>query len=235
MIFSPSAMNQFFTCPAQYNYQRIEHRPTIYTNREKADVGIDVHSAIQYYFAKVQPKPRKIELTDGIKRAWSEVIGDRYRSNRELNHRVLQSMKNFTNFEIHRRKNWKVYMPTYTEKHLQNEEYRGIIDWYNEDMGVIIDWKTGNMNELTMKDHRQGEVYKNLLNSINKPVNNIYFVNLSSGRILEMPRIKDGWLKTETSRIESAIESNDFPKHPSKLCGYCPYVISCELEGENLW
>lgn len=235
MIVSPSALNQFFTCPAQYKYQRIEHRPTIYTDRQKADVGVDIHSAIQYYFSKVQAKPRKIELTDGIKRAWAEVIGDKYRSERVLNHRVTQSMKNFTNFEIHRRKNWKVYLPTYTEKHLQNEEFRGIVDWYNEEMGVIIDWKTGNMNELTMKDHRQGEIYKNLLNSINKPVNNIYFVNLSSGRILEMPKVQNDWIQNETHRLKSAIASDEFPKQPSRLCGYCPYVITCEFEGESLW
>ena len=235
MKFSPSSMNMYAQCPAKFNYEKIEHVQPIYVERAKADVGHDIHHAIQYYFSKVQEKPRKIELTEGIKRAWGEIICDKYKSERTLQHRVTQSMKNFTEFEILRRKNWKKYLPSMVEQAIHNDTFQGIVDFYSEEDQVVIDWKTGKKNELTLDDYRQGEIYRMLLNESGKKVSRVLFVVLSSGRVLNLPLQKDKWIQQELLKIKTSISNGNFPKKPSMLCGYCPYVIRCEMENVELW
>jgi len=235
MRYSPSALNMFAQCPAKYKYEKLDHVQPIYVERAKADVGHDVHHAIQYYFSKVQEKPRRIELTEGIKRAWDEIVGNKYKSNRILQHRVTQSLKNFTEFEIMRRKTWKSYLPSMVEKPLQGKEFRGIVDFYSEKEQVVIDWKTGKKNELSLDDYRQGEIYRKLLEEEGKKVSRVLFVVLSTGKVLSVPTLSDGWLGQEIIKIKSSISNGNFPKKPSMLCGYCPYVIRCEMEGIGLW
>lgn len=228
-------MNMFSQCPAKFNYEKIEHVQPIFMERGKMDVGNDVHHAIQSYFSNSQEKPRKIELVEGIKRAWEQIIGDKYKSNRELQHRVTQSLKNFTEFEITRRKTWESYLPTLVEESLQNEELNGIVDFYSEEDETVIDWKTGKKTELSLDDYRQGEVYRKLLEEQGKKVSRVLFVVLSSGRVLNLPIQRENWIGQELLKIKTSISNGNFKKKPSILCGWCPYVIRCEFEGVELW
>tara|TARA_Y100000296_G_C4998592_1_gene168997 strand:- start:108 stop:548 length:441 start_codon:yes stop_codon:yes gene_type:complete len=144
-------------------------------------------------------------------------------------------MKNFTEFEITRRKTWESYLPTLIEESLQNEELNGIVDFYSEEDETVIDWKTGKKTELSLDDYRQGEVYRKLLEEQGKKVSRVLFVVLSSGRVLNLPIQKENWIGQELLKIKTSISNGNFKKKPSVLCGWCPYVIRCEFEGVGLW
>ena len=233
---SPSSINTFQNCPAQWNYRYITHEGGIYLETPHIDLGTYAHNAIEKYFGSAATKPkREIEITQRIDICFAEVIGDKFRSMPSIQTKLNKVIKNFKEFELRRASKWKVYLPTFIEKDLRNDNFRGLIDFYSEPEATVIDWKTGYKQDITQQDIIQGEVYRNLLTTHDYPVNKIYFVSLGLGKMLEVPRQRDGFIEDELFKTKYSISQDDFPARPNQWCYNCTYQIQCEFRDINLW
>lgn len=233
---SPSSINTFQNCPAQWNYRYITHDKGIYLETPHIDLGEFAHSAIQKYFSTITKEPkRKIEITQRIDICFAEVVGDRFDSIPQMKQKLRNVIKYFKEFEILRAAKWKTYLPTFIEKDLRNKDFRGIVDFYSEPQATIIDWKTGYKQDITQQDIIQGEVYRNLLTTSGYPVDKVYFVSLGLGKMLEVPRQRDGFIEDELTKVKYSISQDDFPARPNDWCYNCMYQIQCEFRDINLW
>ena len=233
---SPSGMNTYKTCPAQWNYHYIEKPQGIYVPTHHMDLGEFVHSAIEDYFKHSQEKPtKKLEITQRIDSSFEKVIGNKFMGQPEMTRKLRACLKNFKEFEIYRARKWKTYAPTFIEKNLQDDDFRGIVDFYSEPEATIIDWKTGYKQNLNENDKVQAEVYRYLFEKQGYPVDKVYFVVLTTGSVLQAQLQKDGWILEQHKQIMSAIEDKNFPAKPNKFCKSCVYQIACEFSDANLW
>ena len=233
---SPSSINTFQNCPAQWNYRYITHDKGIYLETPHIDLGTYAHSAIEKYFGSASTKPKKeIEITQRIDICFSEVVGDKFRSMPSIQTKLNKVIKNFKELELRRASKWKVYLPTFIEKDLRNDNFRGIVDFYSEPEATIIDWKTGYKQNLNENDKVQAEVYRYLFEKQGYPVDKVYFVVLTTGSVLQAQLQKDGWILEQHKQIMSAIEDKNFPAKPNKFCKSCVYQIACEFSDANLW
>jgi len=233
---SPSSMNTFKTCPAQYNYHYIERAPKIYVPRHHMDLGEYVHNAIQDYFDNAATKPTKtLEITQRIDSSFDRIIGNKFMGQPSMMKKLKFCLKNFKEFEIYRARKWKTYQPTFIEKDLKDEDFRGIIDFYSEPEETIIDWKTGYKQNLTDNDVIQAEVYRYLLEKQGYSVKRVFFVVLTSGSVLQAQLQKDGWILEQQKQIRDSISGKHFPARPNRYCFNCVYQIACEFSDINLW
>lgn len=233
---SPSSINSFQNCPAQWNYRYIEKPNKIYIETPHIDLGTYVHSAIERYFGTAITKPKKdLEITQKIDIAFGEVIGDKFRSMPSIQTKLNKVIRNFKEFELRRASKWKTYLPTFIEKDLRNDKFRGIIDFYSEPEATIIDWKTGYKQDITEQDIIQGEVYRNLLTTHDYPVDKVYFASLGLGKMLEVPKQRDGFIDEQLFKTQYAISQDQFPAKPNQWCYNCVYQIQCEFRDTNLW
>ena len=233
---SPSSINSFKNCPAQWNYYYIEKPKGIYIETPHIDLGTYAHSAIEKYFGSAVPKPkREIEIIQRIDICFAEVVGDKFRSMPSIQTKLNKVIKNFKEFELRRASKWKTYLPTFIEKDLRNDNFRGIIDFYSEPEATVIDWKTGYKQDVTQQDIIQGEVYRNLLTTSGYPVDKVYFVSLGLGKMLEVPRQRDGFIGDQLFKTQYAISQDQFPAKPNQWCYNCVYQIQCEFRDTNLW
>ena len=130
---SPSSMNTFRTCPAQYNYHYIEQVSGIYVPTHHMDLGQFVHSAIEDYFSSASKKPTKaLEITQRIDSSFDKIIGNKFMGQPAMMKKLNSCLKYFKEFEIYRARKWKTYAPTFIEKNLQDDDFRGIVDFYSE-------------------------------------------------------------------------------------------------------
>ena len=95
--------------------------------------------------------------------------------------------------------------------------------------------KTGYKQDVTQQDIIQGEVYRNLLTTSGYPVDKVYFVSLGLGKMLEVPRQRDGFIGDQLFKTQYAISQNQFPAKPNQWCYNCVYQIQCEFRDTNLW
>ena len=233
---SPSSINTFQNCPAQWNYRYITHDKGIYLETPHIDLGTYAHSAIEKSFGSASTKPKKeIEITQRIDICFAEVVGDKFRSMPSIQTKLNKVIKNFKELELRRASKWKVYLPTFIEKDLRNDNFRGIVDFYSEPEATIIDWKTGYKQNLNENDKVQAEVYRYLFEKQGYPVDKVYFVVLTTGSVLQAQLQKDGWILEQHKQIMSAIEDKNFPAKPNKFCKSCVYQIACEFSDANLW
>lgn len=235
-ILSPSAMNTFKSCPAQWKYRYIDKAPGIYVPTHHMDLGGLVHSAIQDYFEHAMEKPTKaIEITERVDSSFDKVIGNKFVGQPEMMKKLRSSLKNFKEFELMRARKWKTYQPTFIEKDIRGDEFRGILDFYSEPEQTVIDWKTGYKQNLNDSDIIQAEVYRFLLEKLGYKVNKVFFVILTTGSVLQAQLQKDGWILEQLNSIHSAIDSQSFPAKPNRYCGNCVYQIVCEFSNTTLW
>ena len=233
---SPSGMNTYKTCPAQWNYHYIEKPQGIYVPTHHMDLGEFVHSAIEDYFKHSQEKPtKKLEITQRIDSSFEKVIGNKFMGQPEMTRKLRACLKNFKEFEIYRARKWKTYAPTFIEKNLQDDDFRGIVDFYSEPEATIIDWKTGYKQDITEQDIIQGEVYRNLLTTHDYPVDKVYFASIALGKMLEVPKQRDGFIEDQLFKTKYAISQDQFPARPNQWCYNCSYQIQCEFRDTNLW
>ena len=199
-------------------------------------MGTYAHSAIEKYFGSASTKPKKeIEITQRIDICFAEVVGDKFRSMPSIQTKLNKVIKNFKELELRRASKWKVYLPTFIEKDLRNDNFRGIVDFYSEPEATIIDWKTGYKQDITEQDIIQGEVYRNLLTTHDYPVDKVYFASLALGKMLEVPKQRDGFIEDQLFKTKYAISQDQFPARPNQWCYNCSYQIQCEFRDTNLW
>jgi CRISPR/Cas system-associated exonuclease Cas4 (RecB family) len=111
----------------------------------------------------------------------------------------------------------------------------GIVDFFSKN-GTIIDWKTGR-SDIYLNDGMklQGKFYEVLLKEKGYNVNKILFVNLRSGKKIEIPKITDGWLRNKIIEAINEVKLHPLLRRPSYLCDYCEYQIECKFMGKTIW
>jgi len=232
--FSPSEMNEFYTCPKQWELHK-KGVVGLPVDRDHADLGKCTHRAIAEYFKIIGDRPS----TENIKNIFTtcfEQEMEKYSLN-HLRKRSEQIRDNFISYEIERRRTWSEYRPTLVEEKLEDDSYVAIVDFYSKSHKTLIDWKTGNKRDLTNEDLRQGKIGEILLKKHNHPVEKIFFVALYPNRSFEVPKIGDGFVENERQKMIESIKIKHFPKRGAErnLCPWCDVVLDCQLERECLW
>ena len=231
---SPSSMNRYFGCGAQFKYDKLFEKnfiPQIYTEMKEAQLGTNFHSAIiPAYFEEISDKPTSEEIERIARKAFDENFD---KSLWAMEKTARQILENFINFEKQRAKTWAHYKPDFMERRFNTKEFTGIVDFYCD--GIVIDWKTGGSVEMNSDLMRQGRTYKFVIEDANLVVRKVIFVALQLGRVLELPSITLGWLQQERQRFLNLATSGEFPTNRSFRCKFCPYSLRCFNEGRSLW
>lgn len=225
---SPSSINSFFTCPYRWKLER-EGAPSIPVDTAERDFGRNIHEIIHTYFIKVSDYPEPTEMREKLNESINEVLEERWKKRIGL---VKQIFENFLQEEIKRLRRSEIYKPQMLEEKLENEKWRGVIDFYCN--GEVIDWKTyGTSSFITHNHIRQGKIYETLLRSKGYEVKGVYFFSLAQGSFIPCPRVSDEWLEGEFERMKQMVESDTFPRGTG--CKYCEYALKCKNEGRKLW
>jgi len=232
--FSPSAINEFYGCPKRWQLHR-NNVVGIPTNTDFLELGKLTHESIAEYFRTIGKKPTK----DQIKNLFTTIFEqhwERYHLN-HLRRRGERIRDNFISFEWERRKTWNDYLPTLVEEKLKTEDYVTIVDFYSKPHKTLIDWKSGNMRDLNDDSLRQGKVMEIVLKKLGFPVEKILFIALYPNRSFEVPRIADGFVENEKTKMLESIKINYYPKRGMEkgFCRFCDVVLDCYLEDCNLW
>jgi hypothetical protein len=231
---SPSKINLFFSCPLRWRYEDLEYRG-IYIDDSHTRLGKIFHNLIiKDYFTHISDKPNPKEIENRAKESYKTgFVDESLNFMKKKSENILQ---NFIEFEKMRASKWRKYkpdLPPETKFKSKTGLFEGILDFYCD--GTIIDWKTYDIDMIDESMLRQGSIYKLLLEDNGYRVDKVLFVMLGSGRVLEMPRVSRGWIENEGRKMLDMIEVGRFPKRPSGLCSYCPYILRCQMEGRCLW
>jgi hypothetical protein len=233
---SASDISLFSTCPLWFLLYKNKVKG-IEVDNEASQYGIDIHNLIREYFNYV--KSHKDYLSpDFIETTFYEMFDKAYvNDSPKFKNKSSNIKENFVRFERERleRDGIENYLPTSIEQKLCYENLVGVIDYYNENTGTIIDWKTGNMTILEPYHYVQGKLYERLLTRLGKPVKQVLFVALSSGMSFEMPYVTDSWLDEKINYLLDSVKLNRFRPNPSGLCAYCPYILECQTRRMCLW
>lgn len=232
-----SKINTFNNCSFQFKCSYIERRPQIRVDDTAALFGSAVHDIIVKYYDKIDDSTPSREISKKVDEVFVENSNwktDVYKK------RLKDIQRNLISFELDRiKKRWR--KPVLLEKRLKAElfpdllPFEGIVDAYFQDQKLIVDWKTGRYFQMETSLMIQGKIYEMLLLAHGYSVKLVNFNNLTLGRQLTLPKITDGWLEKEATRILEMIESGRFPKRESGLCGYCSYILSCHFSGVCPW
>lgn len=233
---SASDIGLFDTCPLWYLMEKTKVKG-IEVDREAAQYGTDIHNLIREYFSFAKHHQEEIS-SDFIEATFLELFKKSYINDSPRFRQKTASIKeNFVKFERERleRDGIDSYLPSDIEQKLYLGNLVGVVDYYNEKTGTIIDWKTGNMTVLEQANYVQGKMYERLLTSQNKPVKQVLFVALSSGMTFEMPSVTDSWLDEKINYLLDNVKLNRFNPKPSPLCAYCPFILECQSKRLCLW
>ncbi len=227
-------MNSFNTCPKQWQLHKTG-AVRIPTDTDFRDLGTLTHEAIKEYFSMIGDHPS----SDNIRSIFTAVFEQHFEQYRltRLRLRADKLRDNFISFEISRLKTWKNYRPTLVEIKLEARGYVTIVDFYSQPNRTLIDWKTGNKQDLTDDDLRQSKVMEVVLKEKGYPVEKIFFVALYPNRSFEIPHIADGFIDHEREHMLHSIQLGQFSRLgiDRGLCSWCDVVLSCQLEECNLW
>jgi len=224
-------MNRHKNCPLSWLYYK-QKRVGIPLDDSDAQLGLNVHDMTDIYFDKIPDIP----IEEDIREIAELVFDENFRA--DLSNKKRKGQRcwdNFIKFEIDRLRTWPVYKPTFTEKRLENHRFIGILDFYSEECGIAIDWKTGKLNQLWDSNLIEAKIYEELLIDNQHPFDKFYFVALQTGRSLEAPYVNKGWLDQHYDRMMRMIKRGDFPKIKGPLCPYCIYQLDCEFSDVCLW
>ncbi|MBU2613798.1 PD-(D/E)XK nuclease family protein [Patescibacteria group bacterium] len=231
-IVSPSELNSFSQCPKKWYLGKIG-RTGIAIDDSHMIFGREVHKVIGSYFSRISDNPTDDEIDYQIDETFQEELSLK---DGRFNQKLQRIISNFKAFEKERRKKWKVYRPVFVERKVVYKPFKGVVDFYGLNDGVVIDWKTGGSAELYDSEIRQGNVYKFLLENNSYPVKKILFCFLDLGRALEVPMTTVGWVMKEYNNMVDMVRHNQFPKRESKLCEqWCPYILDCQFCKMCLW
>ena len=230
--FHQSDLNGFNSCPAKWALSKVN------TYRSASDtthlrLGSLVHDTIDKYYKMLDEVPNpnraKILIQNLFEEKWR--TGGIY----ELKAKYEKCLANYINFEIFRLETWKSYLPTKTEyrfKYKNGEfNYSGIIDFYSEVDGTMVDWKTSSDTQLTATHLRQAEIFRRAIPGMQT----VIFVCLGSGSILTAPPMPDGWILEETRKFRDTVLTGKYLKKRNPWCTNCEEMWSCEFSDVKLW
>jgi len=231
-LVSPSEMNDFFHC--SYSWL-LRHRGVVGIPVEEKDMlfGKCVHNIIMLYFQRVPEKPSVKEIEPTFRQVFEE--GWVEYGLKDLKQRAERVIKNFVFFEIRRLNTWKQYKPTLCEEKLHDNHFVTIPDFYSAPDKTVINWKTGSLDQITDSLLRQGKIEEIVLRNNGYEVKKYLFVGLVHGRVLELPRVTDGWIYAQKAKMDDIIRNKRFTKNERQYCGNCCYIYECQFDNICLW
>lgn len=228
---TPTALNAWNHCPAQWDYSRQPDIPSLPTDDDMMDFGSAVHIAIAEFYTRMATTstPRPVEIDTRARQCFA----DNVKNFRHLKQRYEYCLNNFITFETNRLHTFKQYLPTFTEHMISSGFVRGKFDAYWAQDQTIVDWKTGVVDSMTDDFQRQGSLYRMMANESGLSCKRVLFVGLNSGKILEVPVVTSAWIEEQ---INSMRYGKVFPK-VGPHCNYCGFQLRCEYsrEGIGLW
>jgi len=228
LILSPSTINAIRRCPFSWDCS-YRGEKGISVEFKAQDIGSLVHSIIADYYRSFAQKPKDNEVLALVKRIASRHITPDFKPSKKT---IEDLLNNFIKFEIKRLHTYQDPVPTLIETYLDHKKMiGGKIDVYFKSDKITIDWKTGNSFDINLDMTLQGGVYKLVLNSNNYDCSKLFFVLLKSGRVLELPRVTEGFIMEEARRANEIIISGIFKPHAGVQCKYCAYILACPLMG----
>lgn len=242
---SPSRASDFLQCPKLFEYKTIQRLPEPTTVHQAR--GTAAHTALEQLF-DLDPDERDAErLYDLFRAAWTEMRGrDEYRElfssvddERAWGVASMELLRNYFSVE-----DPKVIIPLERELDMLVEiadgvTIRGILDRMDEtDDGdlIILDYKTGKAppERFAGPAFFALKIYAALIRKkTGRTPREVRLMYLNGPTLYTLPitdEVLDATVQNVMSlwqRIESAIEDDNFPPTPSKLCGWCHFQEIC--------
>ena len=226
MKLSPNSVNMFTLCKKKFYFHIKEKEGKVVAlpiTSDSMEKGTEFHAFIKEYFKN------KVEKITDIRRVVNDVAARFFAPNQ--NRKLIE---NFIAYEEERFRKWKKYEPTFVEKELEGSVFHGVIDFYSEDEGVVLDWKTG-VEEMKKSYVVQMNIYKKILEENGYHPKTMRLVFLETKRELQVPLMPDAWLKKVVDEIEESVKTGFYPKNVGEHCSRCAYVLDCQLEGSEMW
>ncbi len=242
---SPSRASDFLQCPKLFEYKTIQRLPEPTTVHQAR--GTTAHLALQNLFDLPKEERTAEKLYDLFREAWTELRAEEeyaglFESLDEERSWGLESMSLLRNyFSV---EDPGALEPLDRELDLLEEVadgvvIRGILDRMDEtpegDL-VILDYKTGKAppQRYAGSAFFALKIYAALIRKRTgrTPVE-VRLMYLNGPTLLTLPITDELLDQTEVritniwNQIERAIETNEFPPSPSKLCGWCSFQEIC--------
>jgi putative RecB family exonuclease len=245
---SPSRASDFKQCPQLFKFRAIDRLPepsTVYQAR-----GTTAHLALQRLFDLPADRRTPETLYDLFREAWTEVrleeYGDLFESVDEERSWGLESLELLANYFTV--EDPRTFDPLDREldmtEDLDGLVIRGILDRMEEtDDGqlVITDYKTGKAppERYALPAFFALKIYALLIRRrtgrtpdevkliyLNGPT--VYRIGVTDAQLDAMDR----QLRALWTAIERAVERNDFPPRPGRLCDWCSFQDLCPAFAE---
>jgi putative RecB family exonuclease len=239
---SPSRASDFKTCPQLFKFRAVDRLPepaTVYQAR-----GTTAHLALQRLFDRPAGGRTPEALYDLFREAWGELRGDEYEglfgSVEEERAWGLESMELLANY-------FSVEDPASIEpldreldlvEDLDGITIRGILDRMEEVDGrlVITDYKTGKAppEKYALPAFFALKIYALLIRKrMGRAPDAVRLVYLNGPTVYELPvhgsqlDAMDRQLRALWTAIEKALEEDNFPPRPGRLCDWCSFQEIC--------
>ena len=225
MLFSPSSISMFLTCPAKFWYYKKGYKP-LEIKKELFDFGKKLHQAIALYYKAIPPNITAKEVDIYIINALQRVTNLPYRKLSE-NVKFKRFIKYFSQFEKQRIKQITV-KPLYVEKEYVREPFKGVIDAIFTDLNgnlIVVDWKTSLKSHLPDEYKIQGCIYGLLTEA-----SEVIFYSLLTGKTIKITRKDCLEVKEKIAKAIKDIKNGVNRKIKSKHCKDCEYQLICSMD-----
>ncbi|MBU1226049.1 MAG: PD-(D/E)XK nuclease family protein [Actinobacteria bacterium] len=239
---SPSRAGDFKTCPQLFKFRAIDRLPepaTVYQAR-----GTTAHMALQRLFDRPAAERTPAALYDLFREAWSELRLEEYQGlfesvedERTWGIESLDLLANYFTIE-----DPTSFDPLDREldmlEDLDGITIRGILDRMEEVDGrlVITDYKSGKAppEQYALPAFFALKIYALLIRRrIGRTPDAIKLIYLNGPTVYEIPvndaqlEAMDRQLRALWKAINTAIEQENFPPRPGRLCDWCSFQDLC--------
>jgi len=214
---SASQLKLYDMCPYAFKLRYIDSKKPVYPDPSIFTVGRVIHTVIETYYKFQQPKEEiKESLIRYFHNTWN------FGNDHSLFAKGLVCLKNFTDFELLRRKKYD-YFPK-TELKVKSKGYYGIIDYYDEELNMILDFKTSKRPSIPANYKIQAYVYNLILEGKGKV--HFYFLYPNKIRTYTITEEIEEKVKQIKASILCSLKENDFPINDH--CRFCAYSHCCD-------
>jgi len=227
-LLSPSRINCMLLCPMKHHLKyvlKVKELPP----PEYFEFGSKLHEVIKNYYLNIPESITPKEVPLFVSQAVKKVDTD-------VNDKLLQHLRGFTQFE-EVRLTWNIgTKPLAIEKKIERGPFQGIIDamFKKGEEIVVVDWKSGYGWNPILDDglQVQGEIYRYLTNA-----DRIFFIFVKYNKWVELPKERNSAI---ISKIKSAIENirkGVKDRNKGWHCENCEVSLFCSFleRGWNLW
>jgi len=223
---SQSRINLFNFCPYAFYLYVIEEKKPIYSNQELIDLGAIIHKVIEFYYSIYPPRKQ----IDAKVREIYKVISNVVKLPTDLYERGNYAITSFIAFEVKRRLQNDIQPHSEFAIEIDNGEYTeiGILDFFNPDEQIVIDFKVGKTNQTKERD-LQMAFYHYLVEKKFNMQPKVYDFYLMSNEMVEV-KVTDSLRKELDdikNRILHSVKTNSFEKC-KKNCSKCPFLLYCK-------